>query len=74
MQVTGDETQGTMGRRNTSNPFSPSRLPSGASFHREREREKDAWVQGRAGVVLKCTMGLDCACGIFDLVSCATTQ
>ena len=72
MRVTGDETQGTMGRRDTSNPFFPSRLPSRASFHRERER--DAWVQGRIGVVLNCTVGLDCAYGIFDLVSCATTQ
>ena len=37
MRVTGDETQGTMGRQDTSNPFSPSRLPSRASFHREKE-------------------------------------
>ena len=41
----------------------------------ERERERDAWVQGRVGEVLNCTMGLDCAYGIFDpVVSCATTQ
>ena len=38
------------------------------------ERERDAWVQGRVGVVLNCTMGLGCVYGIFDLVSCATTQ
>ena len=75
MRVTGDETQGTTGRRNTSNKFSPSRLPSRASFHRKRERERDAWVQARVGEVLNCTMGLDCAYGIFDpVVSCATTQ
>ena len=70
MRVTGDETQGTMGRRDTSNSFSPSRLPclpSRASFHRERERERerDVWVQGRVGVVLNCTMGLDGAYGII---------
>ena len=54
MRVTGDETQGIVGRRDTSNSFSPSRLPSRASFHRERERE--AWVRDRVGVVLNCTM------------------
>ena len=36
-RVTGDEPQGTMGRVQTSRPFSPSRLPLRAHFHRERE-------------------------------------
>ena len=52
MRVTGDETQGIVGRRDTSNSFSPSRLSSRASFHRERE----AWVRDRVGVVLNITM------------------
>ena len=53
MRVTGDETQGTMGRRDTSNPFFPSRLPSRASFHRERERRLGT-RQDRCSVELHC--------------------
>ena len=44
-RVTGDNAQGTTGKVKKgglvpSRPFSPSRLPLRANFHRERERER----------------------------------
>ena len=77
MRATGDETQGTMGRRKKRGEARLTRSLFPALLHAQVfiERERDAWVQGRVGVVLKLTVGLDCAYGIFDLVvSCATTQ
>ena len=51
-RVTDNEAQGTMGKRKvrveaTSRPFSPSRLPLRANFHRGR----DVWVRGRGHTV-----------------------
>ena len=53
MRVTGDEAQGTMGRRKItgeaqSRPFSPSHLPLRANLH----HEKDVWVRGSSTVIL----------------------
>ena len=53
MRVTGDEAQGTMGRRKTtgeaqSRPFSPSRLPLRKNLH----HEKDVWVRGSSTLIL----------------------
>lgn len=43
MRVTGDETQGTMGRRKRRiKAFFPSRLPFRANLHQER----DVWERG----------------------------
>lgn len=43
MRVTGDETQGTMGRRKRgSEAFVPSRLPSRANLYQQR----DVWERG----------------------------
>ena len=81
MRVTGDEKQVTTGRRKKRGEarlirsLLPAFLHAQVFIEEETERERDAWVQGRVGVVLNCTMGLDCAYEIFDLVvSCATTQ
>ena len=50
-RVTGDEEQGTMGRRKmrgeaTSRPFSPSRLPLRANFPREKDHRETSGYEG----------------------------